>query len=123
MSIASDLIAAGFEITSEVLGGDVQAMRPHDTGFETITGAVLGSERNERIKRIDGGVDVVRVRDAIVEELKLPGSVARIDLVWQIDGDNYSTTEFNRVDGGLVSFKIQRVEANEITRKNYRGGR
>lgn len=123
MSIATELFATGFAYVSEILGRGIVAKRPHDASFAAVAGVVLSSQRNDRVKRSDGGIDVIRVRDVVATELNLPGAVARIDLVWQIEGDNYSTVEFNRVDGGFVSFKVQRNEAAEITRKNYRGSR
>lgn len=123
MSLASSHFTIAHGHAASFLGATVGVMRPHDIDFVDASNVIVGNERAELVEPSEGGSNYVKTRDLVIKVEDIPGDIARGDLLFEIDGDRYATEDFNKIDGGYASYKVRRVEAREIARKGYRGGR
>ena len=120
MSFADSFFRFANQISNDLAGDSIACHRPLDESATTIQ-ATITPERVERRHEGDG-FTLVTLQDLIVDESKLPGGVARIDMKWTIGDREYTTDSISDADGGFKCIAICRAQSRRPHREKYYRG-
>lgn len=119
MTFAEDYQQAAEDL-EEYFAGVLDYQDPLTALIEDVP-ATIHKDRRERRKNGDGGFDWITVRDVVVFDHTDPKiTTVRRDGTITIGSDKYSILEISDTSEGRRRLKLQRTQAAEVARKNYR---
>lgn len=121
MSLAASHIAAAADFAASFTGQTVAAKRPLDVDYVDVENVQVGETSHTRDgDETDGHENLKYRRQIVVKVADLPGGVARVDLVFLIEGETWSVHSIDGGSGGYKTFTLSSYSTARRNRNSYR---